>query len=283
MSVVNVGGGGSGGNFYTQGNNTPAFMPAGSNTNFSGGMWTDPNALINAIEGQPKTQSTSTSNSGTSGAGGGGGGGGGGWASPSIQGGSSNNTFNNDATISALGGAIPQAYKQQRFNTLLNTLNPYLSKFSSTAPQYNVQPQNTNWPTIGGQQPWSDQRLNETINADRARNTQQAQGDAARSAASFGGSGMGTNSPLYAALQAQGAAAANATSSANEQQYRGTAADANAKFLEQMQGLQSQQAANQANVGLGYQQLGEKSYADARQIQANQFNALLQALGSLGG
>lgn len=160
----------------------------------------------------------------------------------------------------------PLRFQQQKFQTLLPMAQQALQGAGNYFQQYQG-PGFAQRPQISDAPVYSDQMIQQQVNATRAQNDAQTAGQQRGVAQQMAGRGYGSNSPLAAALSNQLAMGNLATNTANEQDLRWKAASGNAS-----QRLEAQKA--QAVQALGYE--GEQTKRG--QIAASQQNAILAAL-----
>lgn len=204
-----------------------------------------------------------------------------------------------DPDIAAQGAQNRQTLQQQNeYKTgLINRLLPYANTSMTgggglASGQIAAQPSfRSNLgpaPTIKGGPIWSQQAINQNVNANNARVDQGTASNQMTQAGQLAGQGFGARSPLTRALEQMGNQSAMGQKADYQRQFEQQAREQNANF-----GLQSQQAqANQYNqlqqADIGYGNLENQAYGTLQnalnqQLAAQQsgLNAQTQMRGSL--
>lgn len=161
-------------------------------------------------------------------------------------------------------------WQKQKMGTLL----PYLNNLMGMG-----QASMTPGPAAGGTQPrigggplWTQQQINQNINANRAGVDQQVATQNRSMQNSVASRGFGTRSPLASALSNQMQLGGMAQKADYARQFQGQARQDNLRYALDVGKAQENQFASR-----------QKEANDRRQIQANQTSSLIGALGGLIG
>lgn len=161
-------------------------------------------------------------------------------------------------------------WQKQKMGTLL----PYLNNLMGMG-----QASNMPGPAAGGVQPrigggplWTQQQINQNINANRANVDQSIATQNRTLGNQIAGRGFGTASPLAAALQNQTAMGGMAQKQDYARQFQQQTRQDNLRYALDVGRAQENQFASR-----------QKEANDRRQIQANQTSSLIGALGGLIG
>lgn len=143
-------------------------------------------------------------------------------------------------------------------------------------------------PTIKGGPIWSQQAINQNVNANNARVDQGTASNNMTRAGELAGQGFGARSPLTRALEQMGNQSAMGQKADYSRQFEQTAREQNANFGLQSQQAQERQYASRAQEDLGYGNLNNQAYGTLQnalnqQLAAAQSgrNAQTQTQGSL--
>lgn len=151
-------------------------------------------------------------------------GGGGGYAfSGSESAGANFGTSGQGQKIAGLAGAIPQAAKHQRFNTLL----PYFQGQMGAAGQ--VGGTSSAAPAVSAAPIWNEQQIQQQVNSMKGTSDASTATQNRDTAASLAGRGLGGQSPLLSALTGQANMANLMNKTGQEQSTRWGAAQGNAE------------------------------------------------------
>ncbi len=182
------------------------------------------------------------------------------------------NTDLGTANIQAEASKYPAQLRQQRFDTVFPWVTGQFSALAQQLGQGGQGGGNFGGPQIDASPVYTPEQTQAQVNSMRAGNDQQAQSQTRQAQSGLAGKGFGSQSPLLAALQAQYQGQAQQASTQGENDLRFQAAGANATQRLKGQTAQEQQRASMAQEQ--NQRLG---------IQAQQYSALLSALGGLNG
>ncbi len=132
-------------------------------------------------------------------------------------------------------------------------------------------------PTIHGGPIWTQQGINQNINANNARIDQQTATNNQVRSGQMAGKGFGSRSPLAMALEAQGAQSAMGQKADYAREFVPQTRQANAGYALNVGQAQEAQHANREQEAIGRQQAANQRFS----IAAQQQNSLLNALGGL--
>lgn len=132
-------------------------------------------------------------------------------------------------------------------------------------------------PTIYGGPIWTQQGINQNINANNARVDQQTATNNQVRSGQMAGKGFGSRSPLAMALEQQGAQSAMGQKADYAREFVPQARQANAGYALNVGQAQEAQHASREQEAIGRQQAANQRYG----IAAQQQNSLLSALGGL--
>lgn len=141
---------------------------------------------------------------------------------------------------------LPWDYK----NKVFGAVSPLLQGLMGTGQSGLVGGQNTPLPTITQGPVWSQQQIDQQVNAQKANNAQAANTQAKQAQQRVAASGFGANSPLLAALQGQAQMGRMAADATAQRETNWNAAQGNAQhLLDTQQAAQNQWAqSNQADI-----------------------------------
>jgi hypothetical protein len=161
---------------------------------------------------------------------------------------------------------MQNAAKNARFNQLLPMLGSYSGAggggvaqgqlASAPAARPNLGPA----PVIHGGPIWSQQAINQNLNANNARIDQATAGQQMQQAGQMAGQGFGARSPLTRALAQMGNQSAMGQKADYARQFTQGAREANANFGLQSQQAQEKQYAQRQQEGLGYANIDTERY-----------------------
>jgi hypothetical protein len=176
-------------------------------------------------------------------------------------------------------------FKNQRFNQLLPMLQGAMGNgnFSSGGSGINVPAPEMGGPHIQGGPLYTQQAIQQNLNANRAQIDKSTATNNQNMANSMAGKGFGSGSPLLAALQNQSAMSGLGQKADYTREFTNTARQANANFgLQTANARQNQFAGNQqAMLGYGQNLLQNQANQIRSQGQNQQFQSSL--LGTLSG
>lgn len=159
---------------------------------------------------------------------------------------------------------------QRQFNQQYGTLSGILSGYGSGDNYARVGGQNTAQQAIDTSPIWSDQQIQQRVNAARAQNDASAQSQAQQAARTMSGQGFSSASPILAALQGQTYNTNRAANTQAENDLRWTAAEGNKAHV-----LAAQKAAEDQWMDYNTADI------ERRKAAANYYGTIASALASI--